>query len=191
MTHKLLLGAALTALMLSAPLAQAANDATNSSPATPAASTNAQAKQAADTNAQAQPAAGQPQFVMSQKPDQWLASTFRGTDVLGPDNKSIGDVSDILFDKSGKIEAFVVSVGGFLGVGAKEVAIAPASFTVVPGANGGADKLKLSTDEKELKQAENFKPYAPPRATTTGSAVGGSPLLGAGMHPSHPSSTGH
>jgi len=56
----------------------------------------------------------------------------------------IGDVSDILFDKDGKIEAYVVSVGGFLGMGSKDVAIAPTSFDVVPGSNGSADKLKLS-----------------------------------------------
>jgi uncharacterized protein YrrD len=46
---------------------------------------------------------------------------FKGTDVVGSDNEKIGDVSDILFDKSGKVEAFVISVGGVLGVGAKEV----------------------------------------------------------------------
>ena len=38
---------------------------------------------------------------------------------MGADNKKIGDVSDILFDKNGKIEAYVVSVGGFLGMGAQ------------------------------------------------------------------------
>ncbi len=48
------------------------------------------------------------------------------------DSQKIGTVSDILFDKDGKIEAYVVSVGGFLGMGAKEVALAPASFEVIP-----------------------------------------------------------
>ena len=56
--------------------------------------------------------------------------------MVGADNQKIGDVSDILFDKTGKIEAFVVSVGGFLGVGSKEVALAPSSFDVMPGQNG-------------------------------------------------------
>ena len=110
--------------------------------------------------------AGKPDVVSSQQPDQWLASKFKATDVIGTDNKSIGDVSDILFDKTGKIEAYVVSVGGFLGVGAKDVALAPSSFQVVPGSNGGADKLKLSMSANELKQAQNFTPYAPPSATT-------------------------
>ena len=63
-----------------------------------------------------------------QKSDQLLASKVKGADVLGSDDKKIGDVSDILFSKDGKIEAFILSVGGFLGVGAKEVALAPSSI---------------------------------------------------------------
>ena len=111
---------------------------------------------------------GSAQFVTTQKPDQFLASKFKGTDVIGADNQKIGDVSDILFDKSGKIEAFVVSVGGFLGMGAKDVALAPASFQVVPGdkSKNESDKLRLSMSKDQLKQAANFEPYNPPRATT-------------------------
>jgi hypothetical protein len=58
-------------------------------------------------------------------------------------------------------------------MGAKEVALAPASFTAVPGDNGGADKLKLSMTQDELKNAQSFARYEPPKATTTGSAPGG------------------
>jgi hypothetical protein len=66
-----------------------------------------------------------------QAPNQLLASKFRGAEVLGPDNQKIGDVSDILFNQSGKIDAYVVSIGGFLGVGSKEVAMAPDAFQIV------------------------------------------------------------
>ena len=86
-------------------------------------------------------------IVSTQSPDQWLASKFKGTDVVGTDDKKIGDVSDILFDKDGKIEAFVVSVGGFLGVGSKDVALAPTAFEVIKGSNGSADKLKLAMNK--------------------------------------------
>ena len=159
MTKKLMLGAALSALLVSGALAQAPG-----APPSPSAPPAAADKSAAPASAQ------KADFVMSQKPDQWLASKFKGTNVIGADNKKIGDVSDILFDKTGKIEAFVVSVGGFLGMGAKEVALAPSAFDVVPGENGGADKLKVSLTTDELKQAQNFARYSPPRRTTTGSA---------------------
>ncbi|MGE3147016.1 MAG: PRC-barrel domain-containing protein, partial [Pseudorhodoplanes sp.] len=69
------------------------------------------------------PASGQ--FVNTQKPDQMLSSKFIGTDVVGSNDEKIGDVSDVLFDKDGKIHAYIVGVGGFLGIGAKGVAISP------------------------------------------------------------------
>ena len=188
MTKKFMLGAALSALMLSGAFAQTPKS-TVSTPQPPAAKTD-QAKPA--KAAQSKPATGQANIVMSQKPSQWLASNFKGTDVVGQNGKKIGDVSDVLFDKKGaKIEAYVVSMGGFLGMGAKQVAIAPSSFRVVPGSNGKADKLKLSMTKNEMKQAQNFKPYQKPKPVTTGSAMhspmGGSasPLGGGVGAPQH------
>lgn len=123
---------------------------------------------------------------MSQKPDQFLASNFKGTDVMGSGNKKIGDVSDIPFDKDGKIAAYVISIGGFLGMGAKEVALPPSAFQVEQGKKGESPKLRLSMTQKQLKEAQNFKPYSPPKpATTTGAGGamgGGAPLGGGGMH---------
>ena len=107
-------------------------------------------------------------FINSQRQDQFLASKFKGTDVIGSDDKKIGDVSDILFDKDGKIEAYVVGVGGFLGIGAKDVALAPSAFQIVPGdkSRNESDKLRLSMTQDELKQAANFEPYKAPSSTT-------------------------
>jgi len=115
--------------------------------------------------------------VNAQKPEQYLASRFKGTDVLGQDNSKIGNVSDILFEKDGQIKAYIVSVGGFLGVGSKDVAIAPSSFQVVAGdkSKNESDKLKLSMSQDQLKQAANFEPCNPPRATTGMGGTGSSP----------------
>src|SRR5262245_53708203 len=115
------------------------------------------------------------EFIPSQKPDQFLASKFKGTDVLGSDNQKIGDVSDILFDKTGKIEAYVVSVGGFLGIGSKDGALAPTAFQVVPpdpkSVTDKSPKLKTSMTKDQLKEAANFEPYKEPRATTGSSGA--------------------
>src|SRR5450756_426357 len=154
MMKKLMISTALSGLMFSAALAQA--------PSSPPSATD-QTKQPS----MSQPApATAPNFVASQKPDQWLASKFKGTDVLGADNQKIGDVSDILFDKSGKVDAIIVSVGGFLGLGSKHVAIAPSAFEVVKGQNDTSDKLKISATKDQLEQAQNFEPYQPARTTT-------------------------
>jgi len=119
------------------------------------------------TNA-ASASASSAKFINSQRQDQYLASKFKGTDVIGADDKKIGDVSDILFDKGGKVEAYVVGVGGFLGIGSKEVALAPTAFQVVPGdkSKNESDKLRLSMTQDELKQAANFEPYKAPSSTT-------------------------
>jgi sporulation protein YlmC with PRC-barrel domain len=164
MLKKLLVTTAVGGLMIGAAAAQNAPAPAEKPMTPPAATAPAPSPSAAAPAGQA----GSPQVVNAQKPDQWLASNFRGTDVLGSDNEKIGDVSDILFDKTGKIEAFVVSMGGFLGMGAKDVAIAPASFEVVAGdkSKNEADKLKVSMTKEQLKQVATFEPYKEPRTTT-------------------------
>jgi hypothetical protein len=43
--------------------------------------------------------------------------------VYGQNNEKIGDVKDVLVDKSGNAKAVVIGVGGFLGIGEKNVAL--------------------------------------------------------------------
>ena len=113
--------------------------------------------------------------IAAQKPDEWLATKFRGTSVLGSDGAKIGSVDDILFERNGSIKALVIGVGGFLGIGAKEVAIPFKQFQVVSGTDGKADVLTLSMTKEQLADAQDFKAYEPPRpaATTPGPAGGG------------------
>jgi sporulation protein YlmC with PRC-barrel domain len=169
---------AIGGLMLSSAMAQTT---TPSAPASPPAAMPAPA------------AAGAPSFIAAQKSDQWLASKFSGTDVLGPNNEKIGDVNDVLFDKSGKIMAVIVGVGGFLGIGQKDVALDMAAFQVVPAstsdsANTGSStaasssdpnnvKLKVSMTKEQLSQAPSFERYKA-AARTTG--TGGSAPMGSG-----------
>ena len=106
---------------------------------------------------------------------------------MGPDDQKIGDVSDVLFDKDGKIEAYVVSVGGFLGLGSKNVALAPSAFQVLPAdSNSSYQRLKLSMSKDQLQQAANFEPYSPPAPARTTTGTGGG---GGGMTPPSPSTS--
>jgi sporulation protein YlmC with PRC-barrel domain len=113
------------------------------------------------------PGPGKVQIVAEQKADQWLASEFIGTDVIGADNIKIGDVNDILFDRDGKVVGYIIGVGGFLGIGAKNVALTPDSFqALLVGRWLESTKLILSIAMDELKSASEFKPYN--EATPTG-----------------------
>jgi hypothetical protein len=53
----------------------------------------------------------------------WRASQLEGVDIYNNNNEKIGDVSDVLVDQSGKVEAVVIGVGGFLGIGERNVAV--------------------------------------------------------------------
>jgi sporulation protein YlmC with PRC-barrel domain len=129
----------------------------------PSASTTTPAKPTAST------AAASGKFITKQTSDQYLMSKFKGTDVIGTDDKKIGDVSDILFDKEKKILAYIVGVGGFLGIGSKDVALEPAAFQMVPGSSATDFKLRLSMTKDELKEAPAFEPYKEARPATTSS----------------------
>ena len=162
MLKKIMAVAAVSGLALTSAMAQTTSPSPSTSPPA-AATTPATPAPSAST---ASPA-GKATFVSKQTADQWLTSKFKGTDVIGADDKKIGDVSDILFDKNNQILAYVVGVGGFLGIGAKDVAIAPASFQAVLGKDASDVKLRLSMTTDELKAAPAFEPYQPPRPVTS------------------------
>jgi sporulation protein YlmC with PRC-barrel domain len=63
------------------------------------------------------------QVMTRMSPDLMRGSRFIGLDVYGADNQKIGDVDEVLVDRQGNVHGFVVGVGGFLGIGQKNVAI--------------------------------------------------------------------
>lgn len=65
----------------------------------------------------------QGQFMTKMETNQMMASDLIGTRVVGANNESIGDINDVIMDRNGQIMAAVVGVGGFLGIGEKDVAV--------------------------------------------------------------------
>src|SRR5580693_7861262 len=77
----------------------------------------------------------------------WRTSKVVGLNVYNDNNESLGSISDLLTDKSGNIKAVVISVGGFLGVGTRLIAVPfdkvkfvnePIAYTGVAGTPNGA-----------------------------------------------------
>jgi len=81
------------------------------------------------------------------QPGQWRASKLDGLDVYNNNNEKIGDISEMLLDESGKIQAVVVGVGGFLGMGEHDVAIPfdQVKFVNEPRANTAASNNTTGT----------------------------------------------
>jgi sporulation protein YlmC with PRC-barrel domain len=75
------------------------------------------------SQAGAQGGAMQGQFMTQMQPNQVMASKLIGTRVVSSNNESIGDINDVIVDRNGQAIAAVVGVGGFLGIGEKDVAV--------------------------------------------------------------------
>jgi sporulation protein YlmC with PRC-barrel domain len=88
-------------------------------------------------------------------PDSWTITNYYKQDVYDEGQHAIGKVDDVLIDKSGKITALMVGVGGFLGMGEKDVAL---PFTAVKSEKKN-DKWYLTVDETKdsLKSAAGYK----------------------------------
>lgn len=94
-------------------------------------------------------------FVTANSGNQWMASRLIGMAVYGPNNDRIGEIDDLLVDQSGRVVAAVVGVGGFLGIGEKNVAI---SFDKIKPSNAeGRDRLTIQFTKAELEAAPTFR----------------------------------
>jgi sporulation protein YlmC with PRC-barrel domain len=112
-------------------------------------------------------------FVQQQSESEWRGSKLIGTSVYGPDNKSIGTIDDVIVASNGQIKAAVVGVGGFLGVGQKDVAVPFASLNITRKPDSNAiEKIAVSYTKDQLQTAPKFAYYqAPNSRSTTGSGL--------------------
>lgn len=75
-------------------------------------------------NTQAQQAqTGSVAFVSKQSKNEWLGSTLIGRNVENSNGDSLGDINNIVVDENGSVTAVVIGVGGFLGIGEKDVGV--------------------------------------------------------------------
>jgi len=84
----------------------------------------------------------------------WLASDIYKADVYDNAENKIGVVTDLIVDNSGNVTTAVVSVGGLLGVGKKDVAIPFKDLKVASRDN--KDWLVLNQSKEELKTAPAY-----------------------------------
>lgn len=90
---------------------------------------------------------------------QVLATNLIGKSVYngsGDNAEKVGDVNDVLMSSDGKAQAVVIGVGGFLGLGEKDVAV---EFNRLSwGAEQGNDRrLTIQASKDDLKSAPTFQ----------------------------------
>jgi len=97
----------------------------------------------------------QPQFLTTLPQNALLVSNIHEQNIYDPQENKIGEVKDLVVDRSGKISAAIISVGGFLGIGKKDVAVAFSDIKATERNNKWW--LTVNATKDELKNATGFR----------------------------------
>jgi sporulation protein YlmC with PRC-barrel domain len=100
-------------------------------------------------------AAASSRFRQSQDQDQWLVGNVWNKTVYNAAGQKIGDLKDVLIDRDGKVAAIIVGVGGFLGLGEKNVAVDYDFLKQNGGITG--DRIVVGMSEQDLRDAPSFQ----------------------------------
>lgn len=88
--------------------------------------------------------------------DEMFSSKLKGLNITNQENSTVGEITDIAI-KNDKIDAFILSVGGFLGMGERYVAVSPNSVTINHDTANDKWVAKMNTTKDALKAAPEFK----------------------------------
>ncbi|WP_417418676.1 PRC-barrel domain-containing protein [Hoeflea sp.] len=89
--------------------------------------------------------------------DELSAENLIGRTVYSANDENIGEVGDVLLTSDNKVEGFVLDVGGFLGMGEKQVAISPENLDIRADADGELTIFTPFTQEQLEAQNEYSK----------------------------------
>lgn len=97
-------------------------------------------------------------YATTQAATDWRSTKVIGLNVYNSKNEKIGDINDLIIDANGAVSHAIVGVGGFLGMGEKNVAIPFASVKMARDKDGKITAMVDSTKEA-LTAAPIFKFY--------------------------------
>lgn len=86
-----------------------------------------------------------------------FTSKLKGLTVYNQDSKSIGEIEDIAINANYNVDAYIVSVGGVLGMGEHYVAISPSAVDVKWDVTASKWSAKMSASVEQIKSAPEFK----------------------------------
>ena len=97
-----------------------------------------------------------PSFVSIDSADM-LSSNVVGLDIYNDQNNDIGKIQDVAFDSSKKVMGYILSVGGFLGMGTHYVAVDPGAVKVTYDTGNKVWRATMNATKDQLKSAPEFK----------------------------------
>jgi uncharacterized protein YrrD len=97
-----------------------------------------------------------PTFINIDRADT-LSSNVVGLDVYDMEKNDVGKIQDVAFDASKAIKGYILSVGGFLGMGTRYVAVDPSSVMVQYDPDAKKWRASMNATKEQLKAAPEFK----------------------------------
>jgi sporulation protein YlmC with PRC-barrel domain len=86
-----------------------------------------------------------------------LSSNVVGLDIYNGQSNNIGKIQDIAFDTSRRVTGYILSVGGFLGMGSHYVAVDPNAVMVQYDTDKKTWRATMNATKDQLKSAPEFK----------------------------------
>ncbi len=99
--------------------------------------------------------ATKPVTYYTQRTEDHRVSRIIGANVRNNQNDSVGEVEDLIMDRQGNVKAAIISVGGFLGIGERWVAVNYDSLNMMQ--DGSAWRVVLNATRDQMKTAPEFK----------------------------------
>jgi sporulation protein YlmC with PRC-barrel domain len=91
-------------------------------------------------------------FLTQMKSGQWRTFKLIGLNVYNINNEHIGDIRELLQDRGGRIEAVVIGVGGFLGMGERDIAL---PYDEIQWVEQGSSTTASTTDTNRTTTPSN------------------------------------
>jgi sporulation protein YlmC with PRC-barrel domain len=101
------------------------------------------------------PASAKEEMLLTTVPNNGITvSEYYKQSVYDTKENKIGDVNDVLLDKSGQVSAVILGVGGFLGMGEKDVAVPFNAIKITE--KDGNRYLVMDTSKEALQSATGY-----------------------------------
>lgn len=107
-------------------------------------------------------------FIVAQTPGHVMGENLIGADVISADGDVVGPVADLIIDQDRRLVGITVSVGGFFGIGDREIGIPISAMVVAPDVaengttepgdpfSGPVGDVVLSLETEVIEQAPEF-----------------------------------
>jgi len=85
------------------------------------------------------------------------AEDLQGATVYGPNDEDVGEINRLIMDDNGQVARVVLDVGGFLGMGERQIAVTMKELNIVKNTAGDDFRVYIDANEAALKAQPEYK----------------------------------